>query len=228
MSMTASRVEFFSRSEPRPSTRLATALELLLVYAGILLYIWRWQFTHPRVWMFWAAALLASHLAHRDALRELGLTWHELRAAAQAVLPLTLCLAIPLVLYGFVSRKLILGAPGKRAIMMFFAYGLWCLFQQYLAQSYFYRRLERVVRNPHLSAALVALMFGAAHIPNPILMVATTLGGFVLSEVFVRRRNIWPLALAQTVVGYLMAGLSPASLIHNMRVGPAYFFYGLR
>jgi membrane protease YdiL (CAAX protease family) len=71
-------------------------------------------------------------------------------------------------------------------------------------------------------------MFGAAHIPSPILMVATTLGGFIFAEVFTRHRNIWPLALAQAVGGFLIGALSPPALIHNMRVGPGYFTYGLR
>jgi membrane protease YdiL (CAAX protease family) len=84
-----------------------------------------------------------------------------------------------------------------------------------------------LLRNRHLISTMVALMFGAAHIPNPILMIATTAGGFLLAEVFARHRNIWPLALTQTVGGFLIAALSPASLIHNMRVGPGYFFFGL-
>jgi membrane protease YdiL (CAAX protease family) len=86
----------------------------------------------------------------------------------------------------------------------------------------------RLASNHHVSCLFVALMFGAAHIPNPILMVATTLGGFILAEVFARHRNVYPLALAQTVGGFLIAALSPTSLIHNMRVGPGYFLFGLR
>ena len=84
------------------------------------------------------------------------------------------------------------------------------------------------MRSPHLSSSLVALKFGAAHIPNPILMVVTTAGGFVLAEIYARHRNIWPLALAQTVGGFLAAALAPASAINNMRVGTGYLFYGLR
>ncbi len=228
MSTAASINGIFSGSAAHAPKRLLTALEFLLVYCSILLYIWHWQFTHPRVWILLWAVVLLSHLAHRDTLRGLGLTLVELRASAEIVLPLALAVFAPLVVYGFGRHILVLSLPGKSAILWWGGYTVWCAFQQYLAQSYFHNRLMSIVRSPHLSSLLLALMFGAAHIPNTILMVVTTLGGFLLAEVFARHRNIWPLALAQAVGGFLVAALSPASLIHNMRVGPGYFFYGLR
>ncbi len=228
MSTVTARIEIVS-SPPAPlSIRAAAAVEVLAVYAGILLYIWRWQFTHPHAWLPLLAVVLASHVAHRDTLRGLGLTLHELRSSAQVVLPLFLALALPLLVYGFARWRPALDWPGKRALAYFASYGVWCAFQQYLAQSYFHRRLMTLVRNPHLSSLLVGLMFGAAHIPNPVLMMVTALGGWTLSEIFARHPNIWPLALAQTVGGSLVAAVFPASLIHNMRVGPGYYFYGIR
>lgn len=227
MSTATSQSAFSFFPTPRSAAPLAAGLEVLFVYAGILLYIWRWQFSHPRAWIPLLAVILASHLAHRDTPHQLGLTWRALVASASVALPLALALYIPAVIYGFASRSLVPLAPDRRTLAAFASYGLWCLFQQYLAQSYFHNRLMRVVRNRHLSSLLVAVMFGAAHIPNPILLVATTLGGFVLAEIFARHRNIWPLALTQAVGGFLIAALSPTALIHNMRVGPGYFFYGL-
>jgi hypothetical protein len=228
MRATTSQPEVFSSGTGTPAARLATGLELLLIYAGILLYIWRWQFSHPRAWIPLLAAVLASHVVHRDTPHQLGLTRRALAASASVTLPLALMLYIPAVVYGFASRSLVPLAPDRRTLAAFASYGLWCLFQQYLAQAYFHNRLMSVVHNRHLSSLLVAVMFGAAHLPNPILLVATTLGGFALAEIFARHRNIWPLALAQTVGGFLIAALSPAALIHNMRVGPGYFAHGLR
>ncbi len=228
MSTTTSTNGIFSGSAAHAPKRLLTVLEVPLVYGGILLYIWRWQFTHPRVWILLWAVVLLSHVAHHDTLRGLGLTSIELRASAEIVLPLALAVFVPLVVYGFGSHILVLSLPGKSAILWWGGYAIWCAFQQYLAQSYFHNRLMSIVRSPHLSSLLLALMFGGAHIPNTILIIVTTLGGFLLAEVFARHRNIWPLALAQAVGGFLVAALSPASLIHNMRVGPGYFFYGLR
>ncbi len=228
MSTTTSVSGVFSTSNSPRAARAVTTLEVLLVYAGILLYIWRWQFTHPYAWMPLLAVILASHIAHRDSLHALGLTWRELQASARVMLPVAVAIYVPLLLYGFARRALILPQPTKQAVSMFLSYGTWCWFQQYLAQAYFHTRLMALVENPHWRASVVALMFGAAHIPNPILMVVTTVGGWVLAEVYARHRNIWPLALAQAVGGLLVGAITPASLIHNMRVGPGYFFFGIR
>lgn len=228
MGTTTSINGIFSSPSAADWKRALTSLEMLLVYSGILLYIWRWQFAHPHAWMPLLAVVLASHFAHRDSMRGLGLTLVELRSCAAVVLPLALAIYVPLLLYGFARHRLIPLAPERQTLVSFGSYGFWCLFQQYLAQSYFHRRLRSVVRSPHLSSLLVGLMFGAAHIPNPVLIVVTTLGGFLLAEIFARHPNIWPLALAQAVGGFLVAALTPASLIHNMRVGPGYLFYGLR
>jgi len=226
VSTSASHLEVFRSSTTPSSLRVAAALEVPVVYAGILLYIWRWQFTHPRAWMPLLAVVLLSHLLHRDSLRSLGLGWAEFAKSARLILPLAAAILVPVTAYGILSGRLSAVAPQPNALRYFAGYAAWCCFQQYLAQSFFHTRLVEVVPNPHHRSLLVGVMFGAAHIPNPVLMVVTTLGGFVLAEVFARHRNIWPLALAQAVAGPLLAAMTPAAVIHNMRVGPGYFFYG--
>jgi hypothetical protein len=228
MSTITSGRELLSASAEDVLIRLGTACEVLLVYAGVLLYIWRWQYTHSWMWMPLLAAVLFSRVLHGDTLRDLGLTTAELYENARIILILAVGLYLPVLLYGLFRHSLVLSLPRIAASKWFCGYGACCVFQQYLMQSYFHHRLLSVIESRHLSSLLVAIMFGAAHIPNPILMVVTTLGGFLLAEVFAVHRNIWPLALAQTVGGLLVAALSPASLIHNMRVGPGYFFYRVR
>jgi hypothetical protein len=212
----------------RPSARrVLTVLEVLAVYAAILYFIWRWEFTHPLAWAPLFVFVVLTHFLHHDSLRSLGLSTFELGASAQLIVPLALVIFVPLVIFGLVRGDLVVPKPVLAALASFGSYVLWCCFQQYLAQSFFHHRLMSVVRSRHLSSALVGLMFGAAHIPNPVLMIATGAGGFLLAEVYARHPNIWPLALVQAVAGFLIAAVIPAALIHNMRVGPGYFFYGL-
>lgn len=207
---------------------VATAFEVSLILAGVLIYIWHWQHTHPRVWIVLFALILASHALHHDTLRGLGLGGNAIRASAQWVLPLAVLLYLPMLFYGFRRHCLSFLRPNWQSLILLLGYGCWCAFQQYLTQSYFHNRLLLVIRNRHVSSALVGIMFSATHIPNLILMVATLIAGWVFAEVFSRYRNIWPLALAQAVGGLLLAAVAPDSLIHHMRVGPGYFFYGIR
>jgi len=200
----------------------------LLIYAGIIAYIWRWPNTRTHIWMALWGIILVSHVVHRDTLHSLGLSLDGMRANAQLVLPIALACYIPLVAYGVARHALTLAPLNRHAALSFLGYSIWCAFQQYLAQSYFHNRLSGAIPNRHLAALLVGVIFGSAHIPNPILMVATTVAGFIFAEIFARHRNIWPIALAQAVGGLLLAAVSPASLMHNMRVGPGYLFYGLR
>jgi len=228
MSTSLQAIDTPSPSKREELKRLLTGCEAAAFFACVLLDIWRWQYSHPHLWIAFLPWLAASNLVHRDTLATLGLGRIAMGASARMVLPIMLAFYIPMVIYGLASGRLHLLRPGLAVPLYFVSYGTWCVCQQYLTQSYFHNRLMRVIRNRHLSSALVAVMFGAAHIPNPVLMVVTTLAGFIFSEVFARHRNIWPLALAQTVGGFLVAALTPAWLIHNMRVGPGYFFWGIR
>ncbi len=218
-------------SKPRlaPSRGQAlAAAEVLLVYSALLLYIWRWQYSARWAWVVMLAFIVASEIARSEGLSFLGLARKELRESARIILPLALVLFTPAVIYGFAGGRFRTISLSAHAFAEFGGYFVWCLVQQYLAQAYFHRRLMRVTPNRHFSSALVALMFAGAHIPNPVLVVATLFGGFILAEVYARHPNIWPLAFAQAAAGLLIAGLAPGALIHNMRVGPGYYFYRSR
>lgn len=202
---------------------LGTLAELLAVYVCILLYIWRWHRPHPLVWIPILAFMIATHVLRRESLRELGLTFHAIRASARIILPLAAVIYCAVILWALAAHRLTLPWPREAALKSAGTYVVWCCFQQYLMQSYFYRRLFTVLRSPHLAAIAAALMFSGAHVPNLVLMLATLAGGFILSEVFGRHANIWPLAIGQAAGGMLIAAVFPASFIHQMRVGPGYY-----
>jgi hypothetical protein len=212
------------------SNRLAvvTAIEVSLTFAAILSYIWRWQHSHPLLWIPLLAWIFMTHFLHHDTLRGLGLGLTGLRSSAEWLFPIAILLYLPLLADGISHHELSLLHPTWRSLLMFLGYGIWCAFQQYLAQSYFHNRFALIIRNAHLRCVVVGILFGATHLPNLILTIATLVAGFVFAEAFARYRNIWPLAFAQAVGGILLAAVAPDALIHHMRVGPGYFFYGIR
>ena len=219
------------KSEPAKTLRainpLVTASEVLILYAAILLYIWRWQETHVFLWLPLLAVVLFSQWYHHDTLETMGLTGREFWPCARASLPVLAVIILIAVSYGLWEHGSASRLASLHAWLSFGWYLIWCSFQQFLTQSYFHRRLMRVMHSPHLRSVAVGFLFAGVHIPNPVLMAATFAGGFVFAEIFFRHPNIWPLAFVQAVGGFLIGALSPPALIHSMRVGPGYFFFHL-
>ncbi len=105
------------------------------------------------------------------------------------------------------------------------AYAVWSGVQQFLLQSFFLLRFLRLIPSQRSVALLAAALFAMAHVPNPILAPITLLWGFVACLLFLRYRNLYPLALAHAILGITVALTIPGPVDHNMRVGLGYLTY---
>jgi len=119
-----------------PIPPFATGVEIMVVYAGILLYIWRWQYTHPYAWTALFPVVILSHVIYRDTLREMGLTGNEFKACARLIFPLFIAIAVPGVIYGLWKQSWAV-LPFAHAWLSFGGYAIWCSFQQYLMHHTF-------------------------------------------------------------------------------------------
>lgn len=102
---------------------------------------------------------------------------------------------------------------------------MWAFAQQFLAQSFFFLHFEYLLRSGRRAVAATALLFASAHIPNPVLVPVTLVGGLILSELFRRNRTLYALAVAHAAVALCLAISVPESVLHDMRVGIGYFGY---
>lgn len=105
-------------------------------------------------------------------------------------------------------------------------YLTWAVIQQWIQQSFFFVRLERILHRGILASFTAAAMFGLAHLPNPVLAPLTFLGGWLLSELYRRYRSFLPLGIAHGLVGLAIALSVPDQINHHMRVGLGYLMYG--
>jgi membrane protease YdiL (CAAX protease family) len=105
-------------------------------------------------------------------------------------------------------------------------YIIWTFVQQLLLQCFFLSRLLRLINNPRRAAIAAAVIFGAAHLPSPILAPVTLLWGLAACLLFLRYRNLYTLAIAHAILGVTLTITVPATVHHNMRVGLGYLTYG--
>ncbi len=110
-------------------------------------------------------------------------------------------------------------------VRAFAGYTIWALAQQLLLQGYFLIRLLRIMPSKVWAVATAGIVFALIHLPNPILTPVTLLWGLVACFVFLKFRNIYPLAIAHAIFGICVAITIPATVHHNMRVGLGYLKY---
>lgn len=198
--------------------------ELALAYGLILAVLWT-----PRPWqrVLWmvAVVIIAAIIAFSfEGLRAMGLRaanffrslW--IVAAALAVSGLTVATAAHLhTLHGPTAPLPLIEG--------FWAYAIWSGVQQFLLQCFFLSRLLRLLPGPRQAACAAAGLFALAHLPNPVLALLTIIWGSVACLVFLRYRNLYPLAMAHAVLGITIAVAIPGPIDHNMRVGLGYLKY---
>jgi len=104
-------------------------------------------------------------------------------------------------------------------------YAVWSGVQQFLLQCFFLARLVRLLPSPRAAAFAAAGLFALAHVPNPVLVVLTIVWGTLSCLLFLRYRNLYPLAMAHAIFGITIALTVPGHVDHNMRVGLGYLKY---
>ena len=100
-------------------------------------------------------------------------------------------------------------------------YAIWAIVQQFILQTFFYLRLESILGS-RWAVWVAAVLFASAHIPNPVLTVATLLGALFFCEMFRRYRSIYPLGIVHAMLGLSLAASFPDALLRHMRVGLGY------
>jgi len=198
--------------------------ELCVGYALVLVVIWT-----PRPWqrlLYCAAAVfLASVLAISfDGWKSMGLRTANLARSLWVVGVALLGSAFAVALAAH-SHTLQWPASPMLFLHRYLGYAIWAILQQVLLQDYFLARLLRLMRRPGSAALAAAAIFSLAHLPNPILTVGGFVWGLAACLLFLRYRNLYPLAITHAILGITLAMTVPGPVIRNMRVGLGYLTY---
>jgi len=209
----------FTVSQPQTSVR--DFLELSLGFTAILAVLWlptREQLIFGPIALLAPLALI---LWHRPSRKALGL---DFRAFISSLWILPAAAAFATIAL-FLARAAGTFHPLYDADFAHVGgYVLWTIYQQFLLQDYFMPRLTRLL-STDAAIAIAAVLFGAAHLPNITLTIATLVWGAVSCTLFRRYRSLYVVGLAQGLLGLCFAVCVPDAFHHHMRVGLGYFHY---
>jgi hypothetical protein len=104
-------------------------------------------------------------------------------------------------------------------------YLVWATLQQFILQTFILTRLLRLFPARSTAIVLAALMFSLAHVPNPLLVIATLAWGVAACALFLRYRNLYTVGIIHFLLGVTLAVTVPNDVHHHMRVGLGYYFY---
>jgi membrane protease YdiL (CAAX protease family) len=213
-------------SSRHDSANLSHALPLATVAVGYgLIEVALWTPKSAQVWIGLVAAvwIVGTTMLSRRRADELGLGRNGFRESAWVIAAAVLTGAV-LVWMGWLFGWLhgLMGPiPASTHVM---AYGLWSFQQEFILQCFLFLNLLPVLgKNRAVLAS--GLIFAIAHLPNPVLMIATLISGTCLTAAFARYRNVYTVTIAHAVLGLAVAVALPGDLHHNMRVGLGYFSY---
>jgi membrane protease YdiL (CAAX protease family) len=201
------------------------AVEVLVAYLLILAVIWTPRPLQRFLWVVAAGGVGLLLWRSFDGWKAMGFTvvnlvrslWIDGAAMLVAVVAFAVALRL---------HTLYLPAGGPLVFVeTYLAYAIWTGVQQFLLQGFFLLRLLHLAPKGWLAALAAAALFAAAHLPNPVLVPATFLWGFVACLLFLRYRNIYPLMVAHAILGITVAISVPGPVDHNMRVGLGYLTY---
>jgi membrane protease YdiL (CAAX protease family) len=196
-------------------------MEPFLMFGLITAYIWKLRAIHPSLWIVIPALMFLSHIVHHETPRALGFRLHGLGSRLKQLAPVLALIAAALLSAGALFHTL--RPIGFRGILLaLLPYLPWGLAQQYVLNGYFLNRFDAVL-SARAAGLLAALLFCAAHAPNPFLMAVTLPLGWCATLLYRRTHNLYLQGIAHAVIGLLLFLVIPDSVSHHLRVGPSWF-----
>lgn len=200
------------------TTRKLGFLEPFSVFAGIMAYIWRLRFTHPRSWIPLLGLVVLSHIARRERAPALGFRVKHLGDCVRRLGPALIALALVMCTAGLLLGTIrpIGFEPAAWSLALYLPWGL---LQQYLLNAYFLKRFDTLL-SPRAAGITTAALFSAVHSPNWFLMLVTPVAGYGAIQVYRRYANLYFLGVAHAIIGFLLFLVVPDSVSHHLNIGP--------
>jgi hypothetical protein len=207
----------------KPSKR-RDLLEIFIPYVLILGVIWTPRPMQRWLWILAAAVVIVITVISWPGHEVLGLRRKNFLRSLWIVGAAMAAATIGVVVAGHLHTLYLHGGP-LWLIENYWLYAVWSCAQQFLLQCFFLVRFLRILPRKWMAALAAAGLFSLAHMPSYILVPATICWGVCSCFLFIRYRNLYPLAIAHAILGIMIAITIPGAVDHDMRVGLGYLHF---
>ena len=189
------------------------------ILASILVYVWLIEPHAGRDAVVMPAAMVLILASWHDLRsREWGLSWRGLGPGLWPALAVTLAAALLILGAGVMAgtlhdRRDFLGSLAPLV--------LWGAAQQWVLQTVVLREAQRASTRAR-GIVIAAALFGAVHLPNPLLAPLTCVGALVWCWLYDRHPNIIPLALSHGLGTLALRYAFDETITGRLRIGAAY------
>lgn len=234
----ASPLHIVPSSHAQLSLRVVTILEMVSVLGSVLIAVWALAPIYPQArWPVAIPAILALWLIVRSQQLR-GETWADAGFTTDGFFAAWKLLALPMligiaVMCAIGWRMNSFQRSSHFGVNLFIA-PLWGLLQQYVTQSFLYRRTRWLLlsgrhqseeRQIRLAIVISAACFALVHLPNLTLTVLTFAAGLLWSWVYERAPNLWALGLSHGILSAVLMHSLPSWVLPSMSIGYKHFLY---
>lgn len=164
--------------------------------------------------------MVVSHIERGETLRDIGFRTDNFFAACRLLLLPTVAAVVVIIAAGWFTQHALFTSPWRPRFALL---PFWALFQQYSLNGFINRRAQMAFGKGTKSVALVAIIFAVLHLPNPLLVILTFIGGLVWAAVYQRQPNLFALTLSHSIASLTLALTISPNLLNSLRVGFKYF-----
>src|SRR5262249_14322918 len=153
-------------------SRLRIVAQVGEAYTCILVALWTVSHALQAVWIFAAAVSIAIFTYRsRYSRYDLGLRWPS-RAGVSGILLFACSFVAGIFVIASLVGQRVPATPRWPSTIAIVEYAVWAMLQQFMLQSFFFVNLEARFGSKRAGFA-VAILFSLAHLPNPVLTIAT-------------------------------------------------------
>jgi len=189
------------------------------ILGSIIVYVWLIEPHAGRDAVVMPAAMVLILASWHDLRnREWGFSWRGLGPGLWPALEVTLAAALSILGAGAMAgtlhdRRDFLGSLAPLV--------LWGAAQQWVLQTVVLREAQRASTRAR-GIVIAAALFGAVHLPNPLLAPLTCVGALVWCSLYDRHPNIIPLALSHGLGTLALRYAFDETITGRLRIGAAY------